>query len=158
MRFHEFRIQYPDQKGEKPAHTFRAVLRMEQGKWAEALADWDVVLDEKSEGVFVVAAWICARAAGNNESETRWRERLRERKTRWASFVSGEIDARAMQRVLANASLGGETNMAWDFFALGVARSAAGDRPGAVGCLRQAARRARDDVTVRVAAQRLLTR
>jgi len=53
-----------EQKGEKPPHIFRAVLQMEQGKWAAALADWETVLDEKSDGVFVVAAWVRGALAG----------------------------------------------------------------------------------------------
>jgi len=151
-------IDRPGQESKEAPRRFRAVLQMELGRWAAALQDWESILNDKSQGVSVVAAWICARAAGNRKSEAHWADRLRERKTRWADYVSGETDGAAMQRVLAGASLGGETGLAWDFFLLGVARQQAGDRAGAAACLRQAIARTRDEVAVRAAAKRMLRR
>ena len=72
--------------------------------------------------------------------------------------MTGEIDAAKMVRVLARASLAGETDLAWEFFLLGVARMLDGDKPGATKCFKQAAFRARDDVVVRAAAARALKR
>ena len=151
-------IDRPEEQAKSVAQRFRAVVLMEKGQWEGALADWESALTEDSDAVSVLAAWLCARAAGKTEAMARWSKRSAELKSRWTPFMAGQEDAAAMQRVLARASLGGETQLAWEFFLLGVARLQEGDKAAAAQCLRQSIARARDEVVVRVAAQRLLSR
>lgn len=151
-------IDRPEEKNQAGARRFRAVLLMEQGKWGAALADWKATLDDEPDAVTVFATWLCARGAGDKESAADCVERSRALKSRWLPYMTGTVDGDGMQRVLARASLAGETNLAWEFFLLGVARLQDGDKAGAAKCLKQAVARTRDEVVVRVAAERLLRR
>jgi len=153
-----FVIDRPEAKVKAVPLRFRAVLHMDQGKWPAALADWQATLTDASDSATQFAVWVCARAAGDNDALARCVERCRVSKSRWLPYMTGEVNGAEMQRVLARASLAGETDLAWEFFLLGVARMKDGEKLGASKCFKQAAFRARDDVVVRAASARALKR
>jgi tetratricopeptide (TPR) repeat protein len=148
-------LNQPGDEPDKAARQFRATLKMERGKWASAHADWEAVGDSLEDSGSILAGWLCARFAGDEQAVARWSARLDKAKVDRQGYADGKEALAAQHRKLVGSSLAGESDLGWEFFLLGLAQLQAGDKIGARASLAQAAARSRESVATRTAALRL---